>query len=423
MAYSKSWTDSVAYRRKAAINNTIVTAAPVAVYTGSRSGQAVPEWREKIKRGVDASSPYTLDATRVVRRVPIAAHADCKRESRLVLASSFEGFYQAPSAVGHLTVDTTAARNEALGKAYKRLSETQTQMQGLTFLGELGETIRQLRRPFKGIVSYANAHLNKWGGRYKHAVYTKDSRAVDIASDSWLEFSFGIRPLVADAEAAGIALARFTEDVSYERTRLSASAFRVSQSASKTSSVYTDSHIVGNNVNARLTRSDVRYIIAAAYALEVIADSDRFLSLFGLTPDQIIPTAYELLPWSWLADYFTNTGEILESYAQSQSSVRYVVRTERVHTLSTYTYTPDLDLTVARLRAFGGVSDYRFTGSAGTVVLERTTLARAKEPKLELPSFQWKNPLGNFRKDANMAAVLMQRRSTYLSARPSGSIF
>jgi len=423
MAYTRSWTDVVAFRRKAAIDSTVVTAAPTATYGGSRSGQAVPEWRKKIRDGVDASSPYNLDAVRVVRRVPIAASASGRKASRLVLSSSFDGFYQAPGTVAHLSVDTTAARNEALGKAYKRLSETRTQMQGLTFLGELGETIRQLRRPFAGIVSYANSHLNRWGGRYKHAVYTKDSRALDIASDSWLEFSFGIKPLVSDAQAAAEALARFKEDISFERTRLTAGGFRVAQSGSRSATVYSDSHIVGYDVDHRLTRVDVRYIIAAAYAAEVISDSDRFLDLFGLTPDQILPTAYELLPWSWLADYFTNTGSILSAYSQSQAAVRYVVRTERVHTLATYTYSPDVDLTIARLKAFGAVDQFKYSGSPGTVVLERTTLARAKEPKLELPSFQWKNPFGDFQRDANMAAVLMQRRSTYPSAHPGGSIF
>lgn len=176
-------------------------------------------------------------------------------------------------------------------------------------------------------------------------------------------------------------------------------------------------------MTAKFTRVDFRYIIAAAYAAEVIADSDRFLDLFGLRPDQIIPTAYELIPWSWLADYFTNTGSILSAYSQSQAAVRYVVRSERTHTLATYTYSPDVNLTVARLKAFGAVDQFRYSGSPGTVVLERTTLVRAKEPKLELPSFQWKNPFGDFRRDANMAAVLMQRRSTYPSARPGGSIF
>lgn len=423
MAYTKSWSESVVYRRKAAIGSTTVTAAPVATYSSTRSGEAVPEWRKKIASGSDATSPYSIDAIRAIRRVPIAASASGQTASRFVITSSFDGFYQAPSTVAHLSPDTTAARNEALGKAYARLAETQTQMQGLTFLGELGETIRQMRRPFKGIVSYANAHLNRWGGRYKHAVYTKDSRAIDIASDSWLEFSFGIKPLIADAEAAAQALARYKEDIHFERTRLSASGFRVAQSASKTTSVYSNSHIVGNDVAGKVTRVDVRYIIAAAYAAEVIADSDRFLDLFGVRPDMILPAAYELIPWSWLADYFTNTGSILNAYCQSQAAVRYVVRTERTHTLVTYTYAPDVDLTIARLKAFGAVDQFKYSGSNGTVVLERTTLVRAKEPKLSIPSFQWKNPFGDFRRDANMAAVLMQRRSTYPSAHPGGSIF
>lgn len=421
--YTKSWTDAVQFRRRGSIGSQTNSATLARAVTGTRTGEAVPDWREKIRQRVDATSPYTLDATRYVSRLPISAAASCRTQSGVPLISSFEGFYQAPDAVSHLTPDFASARNEALGKAYHRLKQAQTHMQGLTTLGEMGEVIRQFRRPFPRIVDYANSHLNRWEKRYSRAIQYKDSRLLDIASDSWLEFSFGIKPLVADAESAAEALARFQEDLSYEKTRFTARAKRTVHRGARDIAVYTDSHIVGTADVSTVTEFSVQYIIAASYAATMTSDTDRLRNLFGVRLDEIVPTAYELLPWSWLLDYFTNTGEILNAYCQSQAGVQFVVRTERTHTVSTYTYLPSSDLTIARLKAYGGAKNFAFMGSRGAIVLERTTLTRAKDAKLAVPSFTWKLPFGNYAKDLNMAAVLMQRRTFKPAASPSGSFF
>jgi hypothetical protein len=52
--------------------------------------------------------------------------------------------------------------------------------------------------------------------------------------------------------------------------------------------------------------------------------------LFGFNPQNFIPAAWELLPWSFLADYFTNIGDILTASIVSTKHLAYTNRTEIV---------------------------------------------------------------------------------------------
>lgn len=53
--------------------------------------------------------------------------------------------------------------------------------------------------------------------------------------------------------------------------------------------------------------------------VESVEFKKEFLeSLYGTRPT--LPTLYELMPWSWLIDYFTNLGEVVDYYLQPQLS-------------------------------------------------------------------------------------------------------
>jgi hypothetical protein len=50
-------------------------------------------------------------------------------------------------------------------------------------------------------------------------------------------------------------------------------------------------------------------------------------ALFGFTPSELVPTAWELLPWSFLVDYFVNVGDVLSSAVTASSNVNFVNKT------------------------------------------------------------------------------------------------
>ena len=52
------------------------------------------------------------------------------------------------------------------------------------------------------------------------------------------------------------------------------------------------------------------------------------LEPFGFTIDSWAPTAWELLPWSFLIDYFTNIGDVISAGTVSRSSLAWSRRTQ-----------------------------------------------------------------------------------------------
>jgi hypothetical protein len=57
-------------------------------------------------------------------------------------------------------------------------------------------------------------------------------------------------------------------------------------------------------------------------------DIPRFRYL-GVSWSDVIPAAYELVPYSFVVDYFTNLGDVLEALCFNRSSVAWVSQTDR----------------------------------------------------------------------------------------------
>jgi hypothetical protein len=51
---------------------------------------------------------------------------------------------------------------------------------------------------------------------------------------------------------------------------------------------------------------------------------DLLSDMLGLHPRNLIPTLWEIMPWSWMIDYFSNVGDIVNSIANG--SLQYTVR-------------------------------------------------------------------------------------------------
>jgi len=115
--------------------------------------------------------------------------------------------------------------------------------------------------------------------------------------------------------------------------------------------------------------------------------------LWGFSPDNIIPTVWELVPYSFLIDYFTNIGKVLDSFALRKVDLAWGIRTER--RLGIYQV---VDVRNANskpqykvLREVTSIGDYR---SEAKVVI-RTPISSVPIPefRFRVPGFatQWLN--------------------------------
>lgn len=52
---------------------------------------------------------------------------------------------------------------------------------------------------------------------------------------------------------------------------------------------------------------------------------------FGIMPSQFLPTVWELIPYSWLVDYFTNMGDIVAAACRNYGDLSWYSGTANSH--------------------------------------------------------------------------------------------
>jgi hypothetical protein len=126
--------------------------------------------------------------------------------------------------------------------------------------------------------------------------------------------------------------------------------------------------------------------------------------LAGFDPLQIIPTAWELLPWSFLIDYFSNIGDVLETAVVSRSNIAWTNVSEIVEQkIQVYS-------TVAG-KGFQIGDDVEVDGKPSTAIRVLRTVNRFQPGSLGIPAIQLELP-GRPAQFANMTALFAQASNT-----------
>lgn len=186
--------------------------------TRTRSGQAVPNWREKIRSGVNAASPYTLEASKVIMEDALEMSAYYKQKP----SPPYVGV-QYPRILGypglsrclsptHIAVSQPRAEAASLTKVYSKLRSEFQHMNMPSVLAEIFDVLRQFGAPAAALVDLTNRRLNQLDlkklGLSGSTAFRKIKYAEIIAS-TWLEYSFGLKPLISDTKKLAETLARW----------------------------------------------------------------------------------------------------------------------------------------------------------------------------------------------------------------------
>jgi hypothetical protein len=309
---------------------------------------------------------------------------------------------------------TTKAYNLALTKYLQKIRQAAVQFSGPIFLGEAEETRRMLRRPGEALYDSAKNFLQAVARKKR-----LNPRAWPNAlAGLWLEHSFGWQPLINDVLDAAKAYRRLHQP---RQIKISASGIDSGKIydngtlPSQLSVSYGPASV--SNTYCHLTeRADAVATMRFKGALWAQAEMTRWqkYDLFGFTPSEFIPTAWELLPWSFLADYFTNIGDILSSAVTDTSVVKW---TNLTMTLQGDTYlTMHIDKPAA-LAALG-TRLIEIKGSPGFYHSRRREVTRYTNSGLYLPSFAWELP-GSTKRLLNILALLVQARAVHPQNGPS----
>lgn len=296
-------------------------------WTDQLNGLTRPDYRRVIARGGNATTPMTgyeakVEQTNAFYHVygNISSNPANQQEAGLrrfkLSQPLFTGW---PIGIDPSATDAKADAL-ALTKANRQLEDILTSFQGGVFLGELREALHMIRNPLhglrKGVGNYLDALKTRRRGSRQHR--TK------VVADTWLEYSFGWLPLLHDLNSARNFIEKRFNQLAMELVPFKA----VNIQDEPLSEVLNQT---GFGVTFKwylLTRR--RAIVVYAGAVNSAAQNPQLITMdaLGLSPRSFVPTLWELLPWSFLIDYFTNVGDVITGWANQRTSLSWGRRTK-----------------------------------------------------------------------------------------------
>jgi hypothetical protein len=308
------------------------------------------DWKDRIYKRMNATTSLSVDAVYVSehqnydliwfsqKSLIFAPIGYIQRfEMRGNLGSPTTGY---PSALTLGTPVTSRVHNQVVSGFVKKAISAQRTFSGGVFLGELKEAIHLIRHPLlslrRGFDDYLGAvralarpktkrdrEISKRINRYSDPVERKLAHKQAL-SDTWLEYSFGLVPTVSDVDDGLKTLANFlnyrppTKFISF-----------VAEETSKLSRLRNDLSALNMTLERVYIRSNkyserIYGIISLQNDLTAVGtDLATVLTTTGLDLRSFVPTLYELIPYSFLVDYFANIGDIIEAACFNRSSVQW----------------------------------------------------------------------------------------------------
>jgi len=392
------------------------------LYARDKSGVTVPGWRKKLADGVNASSPYSCDLHRMAGNWN-GEHAIAVRN--IITPSNKQAFNYS----GHLSLArgnsnylvpsiglTASDEAQALDRLYNKIRQESYGINGLLFLGELREAIHMLRHPADAMHKAVSGYLNvlksvrkDTARRLKQRKGESDiyfvRRRLDHVrkgmSGSWLELQFGVKPFLSDmADIAQTAVDLYTKPRKKDRVT---GRSTVRSDVISTDSIFkrVNSWAIIQNRSKKETSVSLQYKVGMKHQIDApIAGLTNVKDAFGFQWQNFIPTIYELIPYSFLVDYFLNLGNVISAACTDTSSIDWISRTQRTKVQFEESN---------QMLYSNGDSAWEldsFQSFPSRFALNRVILTRTIPDSLPLPPFVLSVPGADSLKWFNMAALL-----------------
>lgn len=368
------------------------TATSTYTYSKSKTGNYLRNWRNVVRQGGNATTSFSAWEHVLKREYPRFYIWNQWRASafsawQLVYSTdngvSFLHASLAPFSAHFIPGVTQKAQDRAASAVTRKVHQAHHQLQGGVILGEIDKTARLLTGTAKklkqGVFQYIDQAVGIRRGRG-----TKLWKNKQIAS-TYLEATFGWSPLIHDAEDFAKTLARLTVDK--DRVRFRAGA-EWEEQYSQEATTHQYGNLFFNRNILKTTRSNIMYR-GFLQGLPYEAGSpplERIISMSGFDWRSFVPTMWELVPYSFLVDYFTNIGECLQSWTLDRSVVKQLWRTEVTESTVEVRMTPDLDRSLAAIKSVNGTNGQNYTydrqGGCSTVKYRTVSRAAAEMPLL-----------------------------------------
>jgi len=352
-------------------------------FTKSRTGNFLPRWREIIRQGGNATTTMTASADFAEEKpayCEVTYSARNNPSSPWELRQYWHDFtnFHVIAPIGHFSNEPDAkAQDQAVKALYSKIRSARHQLQGGVILGEIDKTARLLvgtaRNLKQGVFNYLGQAVGIRRGKGTGASKQK------ALANTYLEHVFGWQPLIHDMKDAASALGRLCHES--DRARFTA----VGSSTSVTAS--TAGEIINSVLKANRTHIDQTetVVIYKGFLRTVPYEAgspplERIVQMSGFDLGSFIPSMWELVPYSFLVDYFTNIGDCLYALSTDTSIVKSLSRTQRKESSRIYSIVPNVAKSVASVPDSLNVKNARGSGEAGLVTITHRDVTRAQAP-------------------------------------------
>ncbi|DAD50160.1 maturation protein [ssRNA phage Zoerhiza.4_1] len=328
----------------------------------NRSGMKVPDWKDRMLRGLDCSTPYS----RTSKVVEVESSGSWEHKIRMrsnslapwaTWTGTANGSFHDNGSVPTLVVPVEV-ENRVKARFLDKMIATQKSFSSITALGELRETLNGLRHPLAalrhGLSDYI-ALVEKRGmaalkmrkkRRFKRGTLASDRRAASravpidrarilsqVITGTYLEFQFGIQPTLADVQSACHAVESLQGKLFDRKNLHAAESFEINQPRSVLSS--DGSRVMaGMGPFGPMSFAQPRFYAAVkgegtcrySGVVAVRTDSNQVKAQFGLMPRDFVCDVWNFLPWSWAVDYAFNVGNVLQAISAPYSNICWVNR-------------------------------------------------------------------------------------------------
>lgn len=271
-----------------------------------------PNWKDEVRRQVDASTPYAANYCRVLNEGGVLSVSGTTGARFLpsyrIDTSGRYKVYGQPQ-LGPTSDPET--RNRALKKIKDQLAGRTGSYKAMAPLAEM--------RELGGLVQQATLLSTNFVVAVANAKRTKGRSAINFLQDTWLGYSFALAPLIGDIADAGNSIAEYIsrqdQTVRLRSTATKRGTYSYTPSTSVTAAP------MGFAWERKAQGSyELSYRFIGGFELALRSSNDySALDQFGISFGQIPATLWELTAFSWLIDYFTNVGEFLDDAFSSQA--------------------------------------------------------------------------------------------------------
>lgn len=288
-------------------------------WTDTRSGSDNPYWRHQVATRQNATTNFSA-SRRSLYAPTFQSFMEWKQgPNKNIRRAYMNGSYQGlmiPTNPLLLTLNDVDLR--ARQKFVSVYREKRTAFQGGVFLGELMQTVRMIKNPAQALRRGIDDYYRDVKKRSRRKKSIRDK--TKIVQDTWLEYTFGWRPLIRDVQDALRLATQHPYAVSEP-----IEAFEMDESRARVRDAESNGFLSVIRYGKRSNRAMVRYKGACYF----VNQPPGFPEQLGLSWSNLAPTIWELIPYSFLVDYFTNIGKVIEGVSTGKIALAWGCRTAR----------------------------------------------------------------------------------------------